>query len=106
MQTLFEATWLSSWLHLPPKPKRSKKVSWKAPANMPAQRPSAWLGALGFSSGLRVWLGFRHYLDPKICRIMAFMGTFMGLRLLFYIVLGFRYWLGFIGLRVQDLFRV
>ena len=31
------------------------------------------------------------YLDPKVCKIMAFMAVIMGLRLVFYILLGFRY---------------
>ena len=34
---------------------------------------------------------FWAYLDPKVCEIMAFMAVIMGLRPLFYILLGFRY---------------
>ena len=38
------------------------------------------------------------YLDPKsVCKIMAFMAIIMGLGLLFYIVLGFRYMFWFLG---------
>ena len=29
-------------------------------------------------------------LDPKVCKIMAFLAVIMGLGLLFYILLGFR----------------
>ena len=39
-------------------------------------------------------IGFRvqglAYLDPKVCKIMAFMAVIVGLGLLFYILLGFR----------------
>ena len=44
------------------------------------------LGGLGLDKGLVR----RVYLDPKVCKIMAFMAVIMGLRLLVYILLGFR----------------
>ena len=39
---------------------------------------------------------FKDYLGPKVCKIMAFRAVIMGLGLLFYILLGFRYiWIRF-----------
>ena len=35
-------------------------------------------------------LGFGFTWTPKVCKIMAFIAMFMGLRLLFYLLLGFR----------------
>ena len=42
--------------------------------------------------GLRVQgLGFRVYLDPKVCKLMACRAVIIGLGISFYILLGFRY---------------
>ena len=45
------------------------------------------MGVPGFSTGL----ARRSTWTPKVCKIMAFMAILMGLGLLFYILLGFRY---------------
>ena len=42
--------------------------------------------ALSFFLGDSTW-------TPKVCKIMAFMAVNMGLGLLFYILMGFRYYL-------------
>ena len=40
---------------------------------------------------MAVWgLGFKVYLDPKVCKLVAFMAVIMGVGLLFYILLGSR----------------
>ena len=54
----------------------------------PQTWPSSILAGSGFRRfGLRV----NHTWTPKVCRIIAFMAIIGGLRLSFYILLGFRY---------------
>ena len=45
----------------------------------------------GIALGLHVAFMWRPTWAPKVCKIMAFMAIIMGLGLLFYILLGFRY---------------
>ena len=42
---------------------------------------------------IRVILGLPAAWTPKVCKIMVFMAIIMGLGLLFYILLGFRWYL-------------
>ena len=70
---------------------------------------SAFLAFVASQHGDTQYFGFEYIpytWTPKVCKIMALMAVFMGLGLVFYILLGFRYYLPYHTITVSIFFSI